>query len=128
MGDTLELLGWLIDRLPEKLRDFFRWTIQDTIQIDNGEKIFLEPTIQYVFNLPIPDSANEIRLEDTFISSMVGMLEGYQKGAIVYEHAIKQTRIIQMPPIAIFRLIREGYNSNSKSGPRIRLVPLINKH
>ena len=107
-GDTFELLQWVLSKLPKDLTDLFQWRFKDSIIVGDGA-IELKEETSFFLTLHAGKKQNK-RFEDVFNDELTSHVEGY----IPNETALKTTTLVKVPPIAIFRLVKEEYSATKK--------------
>ena len=108
-GDTFELLEWVLNRLPSDLKSLFKWKFRDTIVTANiSHKLQEEESYFLTLNASDEDGKRfEVLLTDSLVSNVEDFIPN--------QKALKTTQILQVPSIAIFRLVREDYRVQNRS-------------
>lgn len=108
-GDTFELLEWVLNRLPNDLKELFKWKFRDTIVTSNFSQELREEE-SYFLTLSSSDEDGK-RFEVLLTDGLASNVEDF----IPNQKALKTTQILHVPSIAIFRIVREDYRVRDRS-------------
>lgn len=105
-GDSMELIEWIIQKLPEQEKNLFKWRSQDSLlSLRDGKFKVLSEENSLFLKLPLDNRVKTNNIKDMIVSSMCSRVQ-FESSVGTF---LKRTKMIHLPSILMFRILREQH-------------------